>query len=564
MGFSLQLAQDLVEVEAGTTSPVTLTVVNKGDATDRYELEVEGVDAEWKAIPVPTFAVETGETHAERLFIRPPRASESLAGNYPFVVRLRSLESGEQRSAQGVIKLKPFYHLTMQIDPKKGSYSPASHRNTFDLTLVNLGNTEHTIHLTGSDPEDDCTYEFEQDQVTLGPGQQRVVSVTVQPVTNPLLSTGKLIGFSIAGRSVDTPSVVATTQGQLEQRSVLSPSTLVYIVLATVIIGLWLYFRPRPPVVSVTVSPMQAVQGAQVTISWNAHDANRVVVSAVSPTGAATPIYDGPDLTNTLPWVPDQAGEEMIVAEAYRDSVHGSTDRKSVAISAPAPVIPPSINSFSVSASSRTVATGADVTFKWNVDNASKVVLLPFNHEYDPAIGSTQEEFKTAGTQECYLLAYASDGKKSVKSNTIRIKVVDVSSAHILQFEAETTTVDPGGTFWLDWNVGSAALIELYPPNGPKQQVTATGHTQFTIPATTTSPKAVFELKATDAQGRSTSQKVVVTIKLAPPPPPPQPTGSTTGIEPSPDNGSTTTGSPPGQTTGGGTGGVGTTTTGRP
>lgn len=549
MGFSLQLAQDVVEVEAGTTSPVTVTVVNKGSSTDTFELEVEGVDAEWKAIPVPTFAVDKGETHAERLFIRPPRASESLAGNYPFVVRLRSLESGEQKSAQGVIKLKPFHHLTMQIDPKKGSYSPASHRNTFEITLVNLGNTEHTIHLVGSDPEDDCTYEFDHDQVNLGPGQQRVVSVTVQPVRTPFLSSGKLIGFSIAGRSVDTPSIVATAQAQLEQRSVLSPSTLVYLVLATVIISLWLYFRPRPPVVSVTVNPMETLQGREVTISWSAHDANRVVVSAIPASGQPIPIYDGPELNNTVQWSPAVAGQELIVADAYRDTVHGSTDRKSIVVTAPTPVVPPTINSFS--AYPLKVATGADVTFKWNVDNASKIVLSPFSQEYDPAIGSTVAEFKTAGTYECYIVAYASDDKTTVKSKTIKINVEDVSAAHILRFEAVPQSVDPGGTVTLTWNVGNAALIELVQLGSTqKATVDGTGSQQLVINAKTT-----YELIATDAQGKRTSQKVTITVKQPPPPAPP-PTGSTTGIEPSqPTDGSvgpppTTSGTTTGSTTG--------------
>src|SRR5579862_9410466 len=267
MGFTLQLAQDLVEVEAGSTTPVTVTVANKGTATDRYELEVEGVDAEWKAIPVPVFAAEPGENHVERFFIKPPRNSENLAGNYPFVVGVRSLESGEQRSVQGVIRLKPFHHLTMEIDPKKGSFSPTTHRNVFDITLVNLGNTEHTLQLVGSDPEDACTYEFEHEQVSLGPGQQREVTVTVHPVSMPILSSGKLIGFSIAGRSIDSPSVVTTAQAQLERRSLLSPSSMIVLAFLVLIVGVWFLEMPKPPTVQVSANPLRAVAGQSTTVS---------------------------------------------------------------------------------------------------------------------------------------------------------------------------------------------------------------------------------------------------------------------------------------------------------
>ncbi|HWD41695.1 MAG TPA: FixG Ig-like domain-containing protein, partial [Fimbriimonas sp.] len=222
MAFTLQLAQDLVEVEAGGNTPVSVTVVNKGQETDRYEHEIEGNDAEWKAIPVPIFAVEPEETRTERVFVKPPRMSESLAGNYPFVIRLRSLESGEQKSAQGVVHLRPYHHISLEIDPKKGSVSPFSNRNQFEVTVVNLGNTEHTVQLVGSDPEDACTYDFDGDQVSVGPGQQKAVGVVVTPASHPIFSSGKLIGFTVSARSVDTPSVVATAQAQLERRSLIT------------------------------------------------------------------------------------------------------------------------------------------------------------------------------------------------------------------------------------------------------------------------------------------------------------------------------------------------------
>src|SRR5580704_15292534 len=113
MSFSVQLTPDLIPVEPGATTPVAVVVINKSDEADRFELEIEGIDPEWTAVPVPVFAVEPRETQTEKIFFKPSRTSESLAGNYPFVVRIRSLVSGESKSVQAILQVKAFNHISM-------------------------------------------------------------------------------------------------------------------------------------------------------------------------------------------------------------------------------------------------------------------------------------------------------------------------------------------------------------------------------------------------------------------------------------------------------------------
>src|SRR5689334_19794771 len=98
MSFSVRLTSDLVSVEAGATVPVSIEVVNKGTESDRYELQVEGIDPEWTAVPEAVFLADPEDLHTEKIFLKVPRASESQAGNYPFVIRVRSLNSGEART----------------------------------------------------------------------------------------------------------------------------------------------------------------------------------------------------------------------------------------------------------------------------------------------------------------------------------------------------------------------------------------------------------------------------------------------------------------------------------
>src|SRR5687767_7323825 len=98
MSFTARLESDLISVEAGATVPVSLEVGSGSETVDKFEVEIEGLDPEWTAVPVPVFSVQPGEPHSEKVFFKPPRASESLAGNYPFVIKIRSLETGESRT----------------------------------------------------------------------------------------------------------------------------------------------------------------------------------------------------------------------------------------------------------------------------------------------------------------------------------------------------------------------------------------------------------------------------------------------------------------------------------
>ena len=144
---------------------------------------------------------------------------------------------------------------------------------------MNLGNSEHTLQLSAQDPDDRCAYEFESDQVVLGPGQQQEVEMVADPKQTPLLSSGRLIGFSVFARSLNERNVSATAQAQLEQRSLLSPATLVAFVLLLGAVGAWWTMRPVPPTVQLQITPMRAMEGDTVQIRAIADHADHVKIT---------------------------------------------------------------------------------------------------------------------------------------------------------------------------------------------------------------------------------------------------------------------------------------------
>src|SRR3712207_7407490 len=76
---------------------------------------------------------------------RPPRSTL-----FPYTTLFRS---------QGVLQIRAYHHMSMEVQPKRGVFSTFVRQNVFQITLMNLGNTEHTMRLIGTDPDDECRSE---------------------------------------------------------------------------------------------------------------------------------------------------------------------------------------------------------------------------------------------------------------------------------------------------------------------------------------------------------------------------------------------------------------------
>ncbi|MCS7064641.1 MAG: hypothetical protein NZL85_00045, partial [Fimbriimonadales bacterium] len=205
MAIRVKLEQDEVQVEPGGSAQLMVIVRNEGDQPDHAALEVEGVDAEWYAIPIPSFEVAPGEEVQKRVLFRPPRSAESRAGTYPIVIRVRSLENGRSSMAQASLIIRPYSMLTLELAPRRGVASPVHKQARYEVTVSNLGNIEQTLHLHASDPEDALAFEWEREQVYLAPGETRTVNLSAQPRQLPLLVNPALYSFTVSARSAEDP-----------------------------------------------------------------------------------------------------------------------------------------------------------------------------------------------------------------------------------------------------------------------------------------------------------------------------------------------------------------------
>lgn len=504
MSFSARLFSDLISVESGATAPLSVEIANKGQEEDRYELQLEGLDPEWTALPVPEFAVGAGESAEQKIFFKPPRVSESTAGNYPFVLKVRSLSTGDSKSLQGVLQIKPFHHLSMEVSPKKGHVSPLHRRETFDLTVINLGNAEHTLQLFGFDPEEACAFSFEHEQVVLSPGQQKTVEVDVSASSSMLFSSSRLFGFSISGRSIENPSVVASAQAQLEQRPLVTPGSLLFLVLVAIVVGLWFYLIPKPPTIALAVDRHNAQVGEIVTLTWRANNANDVWVLAGNEMLVdAGPTEGGYKYTTTEP------GTIEFEAYSQRDNKKSEVQHVQLFVSKPPPVPDPKIDLFKGPA---TASSGVPfrVSYKVN-DSVKEAYIAETGQPVDLNVEEIAVTAPQAGTYTYTLVA--KNAAAVVAKKSIKVVVEDASKAVIVSFTASSTRVDPTvGRVTLNWQITDAKTADL--SDGVRDFVVDPTSTNMDV---SIAKDSTFTLTAYDDKGRPVKKSLKVQIEAQPP-----------------------------------------------
>jgi len=497
MAIRIKLGQDEVQVEPGGSAQLMATVRNEGDQPDHVALEVEGIDAEWCAIPIPSFALAPGEEVQERILFRPPRSAESRAGTYPIVIRARSLENGGSSVAQASLVIRPYSMLTLELAPRRGIVSPLRKQAHYEATVSNLGNTEQTVHLYASDPEDTLAFEWEREQVSLAPGETRTVALSAQPRQLPLLVNPVLYSFTVTARSAEDPLRSSHVQGQLERRGLISPATVMFLFMLALLIAIWAYTRPRPVQIEVFVAePTQITAGEKTTLRWSVHNADQVIIEP------AVGEFD-PNKTRSVQVQPMNTTTYRLIAR----NRYGERMAEVVVIVQNAPEPPPPVIT-KFFADSPQVKRGESVILRWEVKNATELILVPPGQKLDPLTPGFEHRPSRTTTYE--LIARNSAGK--TVSKTLRVEVIDPSQAQIVQFVAEPSEINAGESATLRWEVQNARRVEI--DNGIGEVSPTSGEFTVTPNATTT-----YTLTAYDQEGRPVQAKATVAVRSTTPPP---------------------------------------------
>lgn len=494
-----------IAIEPGGTGQLTITITNNQPNGDHVAVEIEGIDVEWYALPVPSLNVAAGETQEARVLFRIAHTSECLAGTYPFVVKCRSMETGEAGVQQAVLTVKPFSSLQIELEPRRAASTFFRHASPIDVTITNLGNHDETLDLYASDPEDACAYEFETNRITVRPGLSVTVPMEAEPVTRPMIGSTRLYGYTVTARSTEDSYVSAAANGQLERKALISTVAFGILAVLAALLIVFMAFRPRPVAIrSFTSSAPKVVAGQKVTLSWDI--ANMGDGSYIMP--GNIPVTSSVGSRDIQPTEPTNF---TLVARGA-----GGEQRRSVMIDVtPAPPMPkPEISEFS--ATPRKVHQGDSVTLAWQVKGASEIVLNPLGEVKNPQLYLSQE-VKPEQTTTYVLTARGLNGQVVTKSITVDVIPPTACLAEIRSFRAKPSSVETGKKSTLSWSVDGAATVEI--DNGVGAGLPARGKADVSPTETT-----MYVLRATDSRGNTTTRNVTVTVA---PPAPAAPTDST-------------------------------------
>ncbi|MCW3099055.1 MAG: hypothetical protein JWL77_4673 [Chthonomonadaceae bacterium] len=533
---SLSVA-DIV-IEPGSTAQLVVSMTNRQDEPDRLSIEVEGIDVEWYAIPVPAVNVAPGATVTERILFKVARNSANRAGAYPFLVRVQAQETGEVGVAQAALIVKPFSFLEVELDPKRAVATFFHPLNDFDVTVSNQGNAEETLDLGAFDPDDGCAYEFDTDRITLKPGQRTAVPMALRPKVSSILGGVRLYGFTITARSVNDSYVSASVHGQIEKQALISPLLGIFLLLLGFGIGGYALFRPHPapPAVihSFNAVPTKAAYGQAITLSWDVANPNQIIIQHYVKKGTeeSQEVNDpGEQHANV--------GSIQVKPEypttIYKILVRGGGGQKDqsreIRVDVSAPPIPPPVKVKSFDAEPTRIHAGDTVRLSWDATNYSQAIIDPGNN----TLSAFQRTMNVLPDQTITYTfrAIGADQKPVERKVTITVVPKDQCIAEIEYFALKSKQVYIGDSAHLKWKTHYAKSVHLSSDNGGySKDVNLAGALDIPVDAPT-----VFTLTVTDSAGLVVSKQV--TVKPEPKPTPPDPTvapgtGGTTVIPPPP------------------------------
>jgi hypothetical protein len=528
-----------VIIEPGNVAQLVVTMTNRQDAADRLLLEVEGVDVEWYAIPVPAVNVPADGQTSERILFKVARDSANRAGSYPFLVRVQAMETGEVGVAQATLVVKPFHALQVDLNEKRAIASFFRPLNDFHVSVSNLGNIEETLDLYASDPDDGCAYEFDTDRITLKPGQTTIVPLAIRPKVSTILGGVRLYGFTVTARSAEDSYVSANAHGQLEKHALISPLLGIFLLLMVLGTGGYVLFRPHPvppaEIRAFNAVPTTVIYGSDVTLSWdvtNASSAQQIIIKRRRGK-AGTEVNDPGEQHGGVGSVTVKP-ERPLTIYTLVVRQNGLKDLKkevSIEVDAPPPLPTPVIESFQ--AEPAIIHAGDTVRLSWKGKNYTQAILDPGNlslSQFQKTQNVTPDQDTT------YTLSVIGGGKETEKKVTVHVVPKDQCIASISRFGAKEKTVYIGDKIHLRWQTSYARTVHLHADNGGiNNDVLRDGSAEVKVDTPTT-----FTLTATDSAGLSTSKQITVT-PVARPAPPLEPQTPPTG-----GAGTTTTPTPPG------------------
>jgi len=280
--YRVELEGPDMPVAPGAHVQARLKIENLSEEADRFFVEIDGLPKGWVRLDRVELEIEPGEQAQAVLSIKPLRRSESLPGEHPFFVRVRSRSRPQETiDVPRTLHVLPFSGFGMAL----GEATVEEH-GEFKLYLHNQGNAPLPLTLQGADPERQVQVALSAAQLTLGPGERRTLTGRAALRARRWLGAERAHEFDVVARAGDASGFVASVPGRLVERGALPPWTpllilpalALLIALAAGVILLALGRDEEPPaapaIASFALGQSSVALGAPLTVNWQVTDAD--------------------------------------------------------------------------------------------------------------------------------------------------------------------------------------------------------------------------------------------------------------------------------------------------
>ena len=258
------LTQDALSVDPGGVVATEIRVLNTGEVVDQMTFEALGPAGQWASFEPPSLSLFPDAEGVVQVRFRPPRDPTTIAGTFPFGVRVLSKEDpAGSVVAEGDLVVGRFIETSAELVPRT---TRGRTHGIHQLTVSNRGNGPVKGRLVGVDPERRVRFEFRPPELAMRPGATALATVQVRPRRRFLRGPSVTHAYRVRFDSLDQLPV--EVDGAFLQEALL-PRWVPRAILALAALSVaWLVFlRPSVETAAKTAVEDQVSEAAQLAAS---------------------------------------------------------------------------------------------------------------------------------------------------------------------------------------------------------------------------------------------------------------------------------------------------------
>jgi hypothetical protein len=191
--FAVHLSTTEFTVAPGQRLPIPVLIYNKSTEDQNLTLSLRGIPSTWISVPSPLAHLAPGEQREMMLTVQPPAFPEGRAGRHALVIHVASqsapAEAVEETCTLTVAALEVPGRIHVLLAATEFSAVPGS-STAIPLVLLNQGLDTDTFALSVAGIPSAWVY-APTAVVSLAPGQQQQVSLSIQPPASDQARAGR-------------------------------------------------------------------------------------------------------------------------------------------------------------------------------------------------------------------------------------------------------------------------------------------------------------------------------------------------------------------------------------